>query len=258
MAGPFYSEHVHTPKCVHRSVKLLPFGAGRQCSASAALLRALYLPAVTDCFLLLMCSMSRCAPRLAAAIAVVALSASAGSAQTNSGTKGFMIGAGLASMIIQADLGTSNSAELGVGYHAEVAYGLERPFLFFGRFSSTVVDSGIDYDLTQIDLGARYVFLGTAQNLRPYVELGIARREVSQLNVLIAQVEPSAVTSSTVGVTGGAGAHLFVNSRLAIDAAVTVAPGTFSEWSAFGRPFGSANATTLGIRAGIKMWPFSK
>ncbi len=163
-------------------------------------------------------------------------------------------------MTVRADFGTANTSELGIGYHGELAYGLERPLLLFARFSAVVVDARIDYDVTQLDVGARYVFLGSAQNLRPYVELGVARRTVTQLNVLIAEVEPSDVTRSSIGVMAGAGAQLFVNSRIAIDAAVTVAPGTFSEWSTFGQavPVESIDVTTIGLRAGIRLWPFSK
>ncbi len=194
-----------------------------------------------------------------ALVALGVLCASTSHAQ-NSDTRGFVIGAGLSSMTIQADFGTSSSSEFGIGYHGELAYGLDRPIVFFGRLSSTVIDGEIDYDVLQIDVGARYLFLGAAQNFRPYVELGVARRSVTQLNVFLAEVEPSDVTRSAVGVTGGAGAKLFVNPRLAIDAAVTIAPGTFSEWSVFGQPVPveSVNVTTIGIRAGIKLWPFSK
>lgn len=171
-----------------------------------------------------------------------------------------MIGAGLSSMTVNADFGTAATSEFGVGFHGEVAYGLKRPLLLFARYSIVVMDAEIDYDAVQLDLGARYVFLGTAQNFRPYVELGAARRAVTQLDIAIGEVEPGEITRSSIGVVAGAGAQLFVNPRLAIDAAVTVAPGTFSDWSTFGRPVPVENisVTTIGFRAGIRFWPFSK
>lgn len=258
-AGPFHSELVHTLKCVHRSINVQWSGPRRQCSASAAPMRSLYFPAVEHRLPLLLYSMSRSLP-ISIALALSTVGFAVAGAQTNSNTRGFMIGAGLSSMTVQADFGTVNTSEFGIGYHGEVAYGMERPVVFFARFSSTVIDSEIDYDMTQVDVGARYLFLGAAQNFRPYVELGLARRAVTQLDVFIEEVEPRSISSSSLGVTGGAGAHLFVTPRLAVDAAVTVSPGTFSEWSTFGQPVPveSVNVTTLGVRAGVKFWPFSK
>ncbi len=182
---------------------------------------------------------------------------SAADAQIKSDPTRLIIGAGLAGMSISSDFdGQASTTEGGVGFHLEAGWGFRRPIVVSGRFSRVLIESDVNYTADQIDLSARYLFLSNAQAFRPYLELGIARRTINQLNVIIEDVQPTSATSSSTGVLGGIGVHMFVNPRLVLDGGITVAPGSFSDWSSFGQPVpvGTINAVSVGVRLGVRAW----
>lgn len=182
------------------------------------------------------------------------------SSQVASNPSGLALGVGVAGIAVDADFGIGNGTEFGVGYHLEAGWGLSRGLIAFVRYSSALIDSDVNYTVAQVDAGARYLFLGSASQLRPYLEGGIARRRLTQVNVITDSAIPDDARATSVGVLGGIGLNFFVNPRLAVDAAATIAPGTFDDWTARGQSIAipGVDAVSYGFRLGVRVWPSNR
>jgi hypothetical protein len=67
-------------------------------------------------------------------------------------------------------------------------------------------------------------------------------------------------SATSLGVLGGLGLDYFVNPRPAVDAAMTIAPGTFDDWTARGQSIAieGVDAVSYGFPIGVRVWPSSR
>ena len=197
---------------------------------------------------------------IAVALIGCALPAAPILSQVASNPSGLVLGVGVAGIAVDADFGIGNGTEFGVGYHLEAGLGVSRGLIAFVRYSSALIDSDVNYTMGQLDAGVRYLFLGSASQLRPFLEAGVARRRLTQVNVITDSAIPDDARATSLGVLGGAGINYFVNPRLAVDAAVTIAPGTFEDWTARGQAIAipGVDAVSYGIRLGVRVWPTNR
>lgn len=84
-------------------------------------------------------------------------------------------------------------------------------------------DGDEDYTLVNVDLGARYNFLGTASAVRPFVGVAVNSRQMSS------KLEGETVDARGFGGSVSGGVHYFFRPNLSVEGALTYTGGSFSE-----------------------------
>lgn len=179
-----------------------------------------------------------------------------------SSTKGFSLNLSLAygSWNSQSTfLGDLDEIEpAGIGYSLKAAYGINQGlevFLSYDRMSFDQEFDWDDYQLTAIDLGARYNFGATLRWFRPFVEGAISFN-----NLLIDPITFDGSTlfelkSSGAGITVGGGFHIFIIPNLSFNADGRFGFGNFSSTSLSGTDVGdlgeTLDLTTLRLHFGL-------
>ena len=190
---------------------------------------------------------------LVAGIITACLSAQHVDAQdVRSNTKGFTVGGGLLGSSISTDISGRTVSESGGGLNFEAGYGFTpRLTVFLGLYGSTI-DSDLDYSLSQVDLGVRYLFRDTDKQARPYIEGALAGRQFrSDIGDAVT------IKASSGGLSFGGGVQVFFSPKIALDLGVNYSLGSFSDWNANGVsfPFRDIDATSTNVRVGVRFWP---
>ncbi len=107
---------------------------------------------------------------------------------------------------------------------------------------------------SHIGVTGRYLFRDDRNMLRPYVELGLTRREAT---ARLSGALPRTASTHSLGGSLGLGAQLFLARSVALDLGGQVGLGTFSDWESNDTP---ANLVPLKpgsstIRLGLRLWP---
>jgi opacity protein-like surface antigen len=147
---------------------------------------------------------------------------------------------------------TGTGVHLELGWHARASH--------FGVLLD-YVDVGLDdegppalRDYSHIGVNGRYLFRTDRAMARPYVQIGLLRREVTSR---VGVTPLRTARSSSVGGTLGGGVQLFVARPVAIDLGAQLALGPFSDWKSNGQLVNVAPlkpASTV-LRLGVRFWP---
>lgn len=193
------------------------------------------------------------------------LSAQGGSGASISRSKGFSIGfSGTGTSVgTQQESTGQKRTQYGYGYQVEGSFGFAKGLSLGVEYASSNIDHsehGEDYPpftLTQVGVMGRYFFRDDTKRSRPYAELGVSQRKISE--DAPASAGGGEITSSSIGLGLGFGAAFFVTSRLAIDLSGQAGFGTFSKWEVDGNEIPNTSdvkASTLMLRLGARYYIF--
>jgi hypothetical protein len=179
---------------------------------------------------------------------------------TRSRNTGLTLGLGLVGTSLTTKSGSRSVSENGVGVNFEAGWGFSPRFSVYLDATGSAIDSDVDYAVGQGELGLRYMFRATDKKARPYVEGGLAVRQL-HFDFEDGTGNPVLTVKSTSGgVVVGGGVQIFFHPRVALDIGATVAPGRFSDWKAnsVAVPVPDIDATSTNVRLGVRFWPTGK
>lgn len=190
------------------------------------------------------------------ALVATGVYAHATNAQTvRSPTRGITVGAGLVGSAVSTNVGEETATESGGGVNLEFGYGFSPKWTGLLGLYSSAIDADLDYRISQVDLGVRYLFRDTDKQARPYLEGALSGRQF-RLDV---GDGTSAVTirANSSGIALGGGVQIFFTPKVALDLGLSYAFGSFSDWEANGVsfPFREIDATSTNVRVGVRFWP---
>lgn len=170
-------------------------------------------------------------------------------------------GVSLAGVGLSTRRGDGNTATefSGTGVQMEVGWQmLESHFGIILDYASMNIDGGGPPDVRRYNhiagLG-RYIFRSDRDIVRPYVEVGINRREVTART---SGLLPRTARAEGIGGTIGGGMQVFLARPVALDFGLQLGLGGFNDWKSDGSTVGSLPALTQStgvVRLGVRFWP---
>jgi hypothetical protein len=151
-------------------------------------------------------------------------------AQNRSTTHGFMLGAHLFGVGLDAE---DREDDDGGGFGLTVAYGFRNRVSLFQTGSVAAMeaseDGARDYIFGAGDLGVRYTFGTTAARWRPFLTAALSGITITYENIVFGDFGRSDVDISGGALTAGGGVQLFPDRRIALDGALLFSGGSFDE-----------------------------
>lgn len=164
-------------------------------------------------------------------LAAAALLAGADDAEAQaSKTRGFMVGIRGNASAIQSDENGGSEAERGLGFGAQLGFGVTGNITLFLRADAAAMsyepdqpgDDG-EYALAIVDLGGRYSVGTSAQQLRPYAELALSGTAIADEVLIQGQTYEVAYSGGALMIGGGI--EYFVSRSLALDVGMQLGKG---------------------------------
>ncbi len=193
---------------------------------------------------------------------VVAFAVNASAQEVKSKTTGFLLGLHLNGTAAQYEDG--DEVESGGGLGFTLGYGFTPHFTLYMTADAGLLEfndwlwSG-QYSLGHFDLGARYMFAGSAKTVVPYLDAALTGRAIaSQVEFALGGNNYIGnIDISGAGLSAGAGLEVFFNPRLALDIALKWSVGNFNSFRFEGRDLGldDASATTTRFNIGLSWRP---
>ena len=179
-----------------------------------------------------------------------------------SSTKGFSVNLSLVYGSWNSEsnfLGNLDELEpAGIGYSLKAAYGINQNVEILLSYDQMAFDREFDWDtyqLSSIDLGARYNFGATLRWFRPFLEGAISFNNLQIDPITFDGNTLFELKSSGAGVTVGGGFHIFIIPNLSFNADGRFGFGNFSSTSLSGTDVGdlgeTLDFTTLRLHFGL-------
>lgn len=164
-------------------------------------------------------------------LAAAALLAGADDAEAQeSKTSGFMVGIRGHASAIQSDENGGSEAERGLGLGAQLGVGVTGNITLFLRVDAAAMSYEADepgddgeYALAIVDLGGRYSFGTSAQQLRPYAELALSGTAIADELLIEGQTYEVAYSGGALMIGGGI--EYFVSRSAALDVGMQLGKG---------------------------------